>query len=83
MDARASLLRARTLAVSGLPSGRIGRAWLTESVDFAALLEDAEIMVALQLAYETHDNAHAVLLANRQRIQAILDLIKVARDRQR
>jgi len=40
-------------------------------------------MAALQTVYGTQDNAHAVLLANRQRIRAILDLVEAARDGQR
>ena len=58
----------------------IDEAWTTEAVDQTALMEKPELMAALQIAYGTQDNAHAVLLANRQRIRTILDLIEAAQD---
>ncbi|NKI36383.1 hypothetical protein HFP89_14525 [Wenzhouxiangella sp. XN79A] len=81
--AREELMRARTLVVTGVPSGGIDQAWTTEAVDQSVLLEKPELMAALQTLYGTQDNAHAVLLANRQRIRAILDLVEAAQDEQR
>jgi hypothetical protein len=81
--AREALMRARTLVVTGLPSAGINQAWTTEAVDGTVLMEQPELMAALQIVYGTQDNAHAVLLANRQRIRAILDLVEAARDGQR
>jgi hypothetical protein len=81
--ARDELMHVRTLVVTGVPSGDIAQAWTTENVDQTALMEKPELMAALQTVYGTQDNAHAVLLANRQRIRTILDLIGAARDLQR
>jgi hypothetical protein len=81
IDARAGLLRARTLLVTGEPSAKITDAWATGSVDHDMLLTDREVMVALQMAYGTQDNIHAVLRANRERIVEILELIAVEKGR--
>jgi hypothetical protein len=70
------MLHTRTLLVTGEPSATITDAWATGSVDQARLLADPEIMVALQSAYGTQDNIHAVLRANRERIVEILELIE-------
>ena len=80
--ARDELMLVRTLVVTGVPSGGINQAWTTEAVDRTALMEKPELMAALQTVYGTQDNAHAVLLATRQRIRAILDLIEAAQDKQ-
>lgn len=77
IDARSRLLHTRILRVTGEPSATITDAWATGSVDQARLLADPEIMVALQSAYGTQDNIHAVLRANRERIVEILGLISV------
>jgi len=81
--AREALMHVRTLVVTGVPSGGIDQAWTTEAVDQTGLMEKPELMAALQTVYGTQDNAHAVLLANRQRIRAILDLVEAAQDKQR
>jgi len=83
LQARASLLRARTLVVTGQPSEEIADSWATGSVDKAVLAADPELMVALQTAYGTQDNVHAVLMANRKRTAEILDLIAAAKERAR
>lgn len=75
-EARASLMRARTLVVTGQASQAIVQSGATGAVDQAVLSSDPQLMVALQMAYATQDNIHAVLLANRKRIQEILDLIE-------
>ncbi len=80
-DARLSLLRARTLSVTGVPSEGITQTWATGEVDHTVLLNDPDIMVALQAAYGTQDNVHAVLMANRTRILEILALIQAERGR--
>jgi len=83
MDARASLLRGRTLVVTGQPSEEITDAWTSEAVDRALLIADPELMVALQIAYGTQNNVHVVLMANRKRITEILDLIEAAKEQAR
>jgi hypothetical protein len=83
LDARAVLLRARTLIVTGQPSEEITDSWATGSVDQALLLQDPELMVALQMAYGTQDNIHAVMRSNRDRIAEILRLIAVEKGRER
>jgi hypothetical protein len=83
IQSRAALLRARTLLVTGVPSAEITQAWTTESVDRATLVEDPEVIAALQIAYGTQDNAHAVLQANQRRIRVILDLIDASQDSRR
>lgn len=80
--ARDELMRVRTLVVTGVPSGGINQAWTTEAVDQTVLMEKPELLAALQTVYGTQDNTHAVLLATRQRIRAILDLIEAAQDNQ-
>jgi hypothetical protein len=82
-EAREELMRARRLVVTGVLSGGIDQAWTTGAVDQTVLLEKPELMAALQTVYGTQDNAHAVSLANRQRIRAIPDLVEAARDGQR
>jgi hypothetical protein len=75
-EARADLMRVRTLAVTGQPSQEIVQSGATGAVNQSVLLSDPQLMVALQIAYGTQDNIHAVLAANRKRIQEILDLIE-------
>lgn len=75
-EARTGLMRARTLIVTGHPSQEIVQSGATGAVNQALLLSDPQLMVALQMTYATQDNIHAVLLANRERIQEILDLIE-------
>ena len=83
MDARTSLLRARSLLVTGQPSEEITESWATGSVDQDMLMNDPDLMVALQMAYGTQDNIHAVLLANRKQILEILERIAAEKDRVR
>jgi hypothetical protein len=83
LDSRAALLRARTLRVTGQPSGTITDTWSTGSVDQDILLADRDLMVPLQMAYGTQDNVHAVLSANRTRIVEILGLIAAEREQAR
>ncbi len=75
-EARVGLMPARTLVVTGQPSQEFVQSGATGAVNQAVLLSDPQLMVALQMAYATQDNIHAVLRTNRKRIQEILDLIE-------
>ncbi|MFY0637599.1 hypothetical protein [Maricaulis maris] len=69
------IIRAKTLELSGQPSEAFEQLGRVESVDRAVLLEDGEIMDALQGAYITQDNSHLVMIALRARIETILALL--------
>ena len=45
------------------------------------ILEDREILAALQNAYLTQDNYHLILTRYRNQIEDILELLKQERDR--
>ncbi len=81
MAARKSLIKTRQLIVTGDPSAEIDDTWSSESADKTMLLNDPEVMAALQSAYGTQDNVYAVLLGNHRRIQNILELINAETDK--
>lgn len=83
IDSRRTLLRARTLVVTGVPSEHIGLSWSTETVDRDVLLDDPECLVALQSAYGSQDAMHATLVTNRGQIVEILELIAAEKGRAR
>ncbi|WP_295690752.1 hypothetical protein [uncultured Maricaulis sp.] len=76
------IIRAKTLELTGLPSETFEQLGSVEAVDRAVLLEDPEILDALQGAYITQDNSHLVLIALRARIEAILVRLADERGRQ-
>ncbi|WP_417486647.1 hypothetical protein [Maricaulis sp.] len=69
------IIRAKTLELTGQPSQRFEQLGRVEAIDHAVLLEDPDIMDALQSAYITQDNTHLILIALRARIEGILDLL--------
>lgn len=69
------IIRAKTLELTGQPSQRFEQLGRVEAIDHAVLLEDRDIMDALQSAYITQDNTHLILIALRARIERILDLL--------
>ena len=76
------IIRAKTLELTGLPSETFEQLGSVEAVDRAVLLEDPEILDALQGAYITQDNSHLVPIALRARIEAILVRLADERGRQ-
>lgn len=80
-DARATLLQARTLVVTGIASKELAEVYRTETVDRERLLNDPAMMNALQNAYGSQDNIYFLLARNRTDIQSILEQIKVERER--
>ena len=52
-----------------------------ETVDHAVLLEDPEILAALQNAYLIQDNYHLILTRYRSEIEDILELLAEERKR--
>jgi hypothetical protein len=79
MDARDTLLQARTLVVTGIASKELAEVYRTETVDRERLLNDPAMMTALQNAYGSQDNIYFLLARNRTDIQSILEQIKVER----
>jgi hypothetical protein len=69
------IIRAKTLELTGQPSQRFEQLGRVEAIDHTVLLEDRDIMDALQSAYITQDNTHLILIALRARIERILDLL--------
>jgi hypothetical protein len=69
------IIRAKTLELTGQPSQRFEQLGRVEAIDHAVVLEDRDIMDALQSAYITQDNTHLILIALRARIERILDLL--------
>ena len=80
-DSRNTLMKARRLVVTGRPSDTIADTWSTDTVETSVLIKDEEMIAALQSAYGTQDNIHAVLQGNQNRIQRILELISAERAR--
>lgn len=73
------LQRSKTLAISGRPSESFAALGAVEAVDPAILLEDPQILDALQAAYIVQDNYHLVLVTIRQKIERILELLEEER----
>lgn len=69
------IIRAKTLELRGQPSETFEQLGRIEAVDRTVLLEDPNIMDALQTAYITQDNSHLILIALRERIEGILELL--------
>ena len=80
-EAKNTLMHARTLAVTGVPSKEFGDVFRLEAVDREMLLGNAEMMAALQGAYGTQDNVHFILSRNRTEIMDILSQIRAERER--
>ncbi len=76
-----ALFRAKKLVASGIPSETFVQLGAVESVDRAVLLEDPDILAALQSAYVTQDNYHLVLIRLRKQIEDILELLRQERER--
>lgn len=79
--ARSTLMRARSIETSGIPSKEFNELSNTVAVDSTKLLTDREIFEVLQLAYQTQDNVHLVLVKIRERIEVILTLIETEQER--
>ena len=75
------LFKAKKLVASGIPSETFSQVGAVESVDREVILEDREILAALQNAYLTQDNYHLILTRYRNQIEDILELLKQERDR--
>ena len=69
------IIRAKALELTGRPSETFEQLGSVEAVDRSVLLEDPEILDALQGAYITQDNSHLVLIALRARIEGVLVLL--------
>ena len=80
-NSRDVLMAAQSLSVSGVPVGVLRNAYATEDFDRTRLMTDPDMLTALQIAYGTQDNIHAVLLGNRQSILDILDRIKAEQEK--
>ncbi|WP_189496395.1 DUF6090 family protein [Algimonas arctica] len=76
-SSRGTLISARSLIATGVPVKKNRNSFATKEVDHARLINDPDMLAALQTAYGIQDNLHAILLDNRQSILGILDLIKV------
>jgi prefoldin subunit 5 len=69
------IIRAKRLELSGQPSETFTQIGRVEAVDRAVLLEDADIMNALQGAYIIQDASHLALVYLQARIAVILELL--------
>jgi len=75
------LSKAKILVASGTPSETFLQVGAVETVDRAVLLEDSEILAALQNAYLIQDNYHLILIRYRSQIEDILELLAEERER--
>jgi len=75
------LSRTKILAASGTPSETFAQVGAVETVDHTVLLEDSEILAALQNAYLIQDNYHLILIRFRSQIEDILALLAEERER--
>tara|TARA_R110000787_G_scaffold263916_1_gene369811 strand:- start:1095 stop:1841 length:747 start_codon:yes stop_codon:yes gene_type:complete len=80
-DLARALFKAKSLVTSGTPSKAFQQVGAVETVDHAVLLEDPEILAALQNAYLIQDNYHLILTRYRSEIEDILELLAEERKR--
>jgi len=81
LQAQTMLMPARMLYATGIPSENFTQLSTSQSVDSSILIGNPEILTALQASYQTQDNIHLVLGIIRNRIKAILTLIKIEQER--
>jgi hypothetical protein len=80
-SSRDTLIAAQSLIATGIPGENDRNSFATKEVDHTRLINDPDMLDALQTAYGIQDNLHAILLANRQSILDILDLIKAEQEK--
>ena len=78
---RDTLIAARSLIATGVPGEKDRNSFATKEVDHARLINDRDMLAALQTAYGIQDNLHAILHGNRKSILDILDLIKAEKEK--
>ena len=81
VEAKAVIMRALTLETTGVAKTDFDDLETLVDIDREMLKSDPQIMTTLQVSYSTQENIYAVLVFMRKDIVAILDQIKVERER--